>query len=94
MPEDEAASLRSDYQASPDDNVIITAMEGSDSALGFVGFAYAEDAGDQVKEIQVDGGERLRGADRPRRSPTAPTRCRRSLYIYVNNAKARRERRR
>ena len=57
MPEDQAASLRNDYQASPDDNVIITAMEGSDSALGFVGFAYAQDAGDQVKEIQVDGGD-------------------------------------
>ena len=57
VPEDEAATLRSDYQSSPNDNVIITAMEGSPGALGFVGFAFAEQAGDQIKEIQVDGGD-------------------------------------
>ena len=38
VPEDEAASLRTDYQPSPDDNIIITAMEGSDTPLGFVGY--------------------------------------------------------
>ncbi len=57
VPEDKAASLRTDYHSSPDDNVIITAMEGSDTPLGFVGFAYAENAGDQVKILQVDGGD-------------------------------------
>ena len=57
VPEDEAAALRTDYQPSPDDNVIISAMEGSDSPLGFVGFAFAEGAGDQVKILEVDGGE-------------------------------------
>ncbi len=62
VPEDEAATLRKDYTASPNDNVIITAMEGSPSALGFVGFAFAEEAGDAVKEIEVDGGDGLRGA--------------------------------
>ena len=86
VPEDQAASLRNDYQASPDDNVIITAMEGSDSALGFVGFAYAQNAADQVKEIQVDGGSGCV-------APTSATiedgsyPLSRSLYIYVNNAK-------
>ena len=57
VPEDDAAALRGDYQPSPNDNVIITAMEGSPSPLGFVGFAFAEQAGDQIKEIQVDGGD-------------------------------------
>jgi phosphate transport system substrate-binding protein len=87
VPEDQAASLRSDYQASPDDNVIITAMEGSDSPLGFVGFAYAQDAADQVKEIQVDGGS---GCVAPSGDTIADGSypLSRSLYIYVNNAKA------
>jgi phosphate transport system substrate-binding protein len=49
VPEDDAGQLRKDYQASPNDNVIITAMEGSPSALGFVGFAFAEEAGDAIK---------------------------------------------
>jgi phosphate transport system substrate-binding protein len=86
VPEDEAGALRKDYQASPDDNVIIQAMEGSPSALGFVGFAYAEGAADQVKEIQVDGGS---GCVEPTRETIADASypLSRTLYIYVNKAK-------
>jgi phosphate transport system substrate-binding protein len=84
--EDKAASLRTDYQQSPDDNVIITAMEGSDSPLGFVGFAYAENAADQVKILQVDGGS---GCVEPTRDTIADASypLSRTLYIYVNKAK-------
>ncbi|MGA9160187.1 MAG: phosphate ABC transporter substrate-binding protein PstS family protein [Actinomycetota bacterium] len=86
VPEDKAASLRTDYQASPDDNVIITAMEGSDTPLGFVGFAYASDAGESVKEIQVDGGS---GCVEPSLDTIADGSypLSRTLYIYVNKAK-------
>ena len=62
-------------------------MEGSPSALGFVGFAFAEQAGDQVKEIQVDGGERMRGADRGDTIADGSYPLSRSLYIYVNKEK-------
>jgi phosphate transport system substrate-binding protein len=87
VPEDQAASLRKDYQSSPDDNVIITAMEGSPSALGFVGFAYAETAGDQIKIVQVDDGD---GCVAPTRDTIADASypLSRTLYIYVNTAKA------
>ena len=86
MPEDKAAALRTDYHSSPDDNVIITAMEGSDTPLGFVGFAYAENAGDQVKILQVDGGD---GCVAPTRDTIADASypLSRTLYIYVNKAK-------
>ena len=86
VPEDKAASLRTDYFPSPDDNVIITAMEGSDSPLGFVGFAYAENAVDQVKILQVDGGS---GCVAPSRDTIADASypLSRTLYIYVNKAK-------
>ena len=86
VPEDDAAALRTDYQASPDDNVIISAMEGSDSPLGFVGFAYAEGAADQVKVLQVDGGD---GCIAPSRDTIADASypLSRTLYIYVNKAK-------
>jgi phosphate transport system substrate-binding protein len=87
VPADDAAALRKDYQASPNDNVIITAMEGSPSALGFVGFAYAQEAGDQVKELQVDGGEGCIAPDAQTIADgTYP--LSRTLYIYVNSAKA------
>jgi phosphate transport system substrate-binding protein len=86
VPEDEAAALRTDYQASPDDNVIISAMEGSDSPLGFVGFAFAEGAGDQVKTLEVDGGD---GCVAPSRDTIADGSypLSRTLYIYVNKGK-------
>jgi phosphate transport system substrate-binding protein len=81
--EDQAAALRTDYQASPDDNVIIQAMEGSPSSLGFVGFAYAQEAGDQIKEIQIDGGDGCVAPSAETISDgTYP--LSRSLYIYVS----------
>jgi phosphate transport system substrate-binding protein len=86
LSEDDAATLRPDYQSSPDDNVIIQAMEGSSTALGFVGFAYAEGAADQIKIIQVDGGG---GCIEPTRDTIADASypLSRTLYIYVNKAK-------
>jgi len=85
--EDQAAALQKDYQASPDDNVIIAAMEGADAPLGFVGFAYAEEAGDAIKEIEIDGGS---GCVAPTTETIADGSypISRSLYIYVNTAKA------
>lgn len=86
VPDDKAATLRTDYHSSPDDNAIITAMEGSDTPLGFVGFAFAENAGDQVKILQVDGGD---GCIEPTRDTIADQSypLSRTLYIYVNKAK-------
>jgi phosphate transport system substrate-binding protein len=83
VPEELAAGLRPDYQISADDNVIIDNAAGTQGGLGFVGFAFAENAGDTVKEFAIDGGE---GCVTP--SPesvidgTYP--LGRSLFIYVN----------
>lgn len=83
LSEDDWDSLRNDYQASPNDNVIITAMEGSSSALGFVGFAFAEEAGDAIKELQIDGGDGCVAPSAETVSDgTYP--LSRSLYIYVS----------
>jgi phosphate transport system substrate-binding protein len=90
LPEDDWESLRNDYQASPNDNVIITAMEGSSSALGFVGFAFAEEAGDAIKELQIDGGD---GCVAPSAETVSDGSypLSRSLYIYVSADAAARE---
>jgi len=87
VPEDQAEALRKDYQASPNDNVIIQAIEGSPSALGFVGYAYAEEAGEGVKEVAVDAGS---GCVAPGEDAIADASypLSRSLYIYVNSARA------
>ena len=79
-------TLRPDYQSSADDNVIINNAEGTQGALGFVGFAYAQNAGGQVKEFEVDGGD---GCVAPSAAAvndgTYP--LGRTLYIYVNTDK-------
>ncbi|MGH2637426.1 MAG: substrate-binding domain-containing protein [Actinomycetota bacterium] len=86
LPEDDAAALRKDYQASPDDNVIIAAMEGAESPLGFVGYAFAEGAGEGVKLLEVDGGS---GCVAPSRDTIADGSypLSRTLYIYVSKTK-------
>jgi phosphate transport system substrate-binding protein len=87
LSEDKAAVTRPDYQSSANDNVIIQGIEGSDSSLGWVGFAYAQSAADAVKELEIDGGSGCV-------APTTDTisdgsyPLSRSLYIYVNTAKA------
>jgi phosphate transport system substrate-binding protein len=85
--EDKAAAMRADYQSSPNDNVIIQAMEGSQNAIGFVGFAFAEKAGDQVKEVAIDAGDGC-VAPTPDSIADASYPLSRSLYIYPNVATA------
>ncbi len=87
VPEAEAAAIRADYQSSPNDNVIIQGIQGSDSSLGWVGFAYAQNAGEGVRELEVDGGE---GCVAPTFETIADGSypLSRSLFIYVNTAKA------
>jgi phosphate transport system substrate-binding protein len=85
--EDKAAALRADYQSSANDNVIIQAMEGSPNAIGFVGFAFAEEAGDQVKEVAIDAGDGC-ATPTPDTIADASYPLSRSLYIYPNVATA------
>lgn len=79
--------LRADYQSSPDDNVIIENAAGTTGGLGFVGLSFALNAGDTVKEFEVDGGDGCV-------APSAETvidgsyPLSRSLYIYVSKGAA------
>jgi phosphate transport system substrate-binding protein len=79
-------TLRTDYQSSADDNVIIDNAAGNASGLGFVGFSYADAAGETVKKFEVDGGDGCV-------APSADTvtdgsyPISRSLYIYVDPAR-------
>ncbi len=80
-------TTRPDYTASANDNVIIEGITGTSSSLGWVGLAFADSAGDQIKEIAIDGGDGCVG-------PSAETvsdgsyPIARPLFIYVNLARA------
>ncbi len=84
--ENDAASLRPDYQSSPNDSVIIQGIEGSESALGFVGFAYADQQGENVKKLPDRRRRRLRRASAETIADGSYPMSR-SLYLYVNTDK-------
>jgi phosphate transport system substrate-binding protein len=83
------AVARPDYQASANDNVIIEGISGSDTSLGWVGFAFYIQNTDVVKAIDVaegTGSECVTPSEETIASGEYP--LARSLYIYVNRAKA------
>lgn len=80
--------IRTDYAGQPNDDVIIEGISGTTTGFGWVGFAFAAQAGDAVKVLDVlneETGECV--------SPTIETIAdgsypiSRSLYIYVNTDK-------
>ena len=83
IPEDDSV-IRHDYQSSADDNVIIQGMLGSDTSLGWVGFAFYEENEDTVKAIPIaekgdDCVEPTRDTIESGDYPIA-----RELFFYVN----------
>lgn len=82
-------TTRPDYVASANDNTIIEGISGSPSSLGWVGFAFAEENKDKVSEISISkepGGDCIAPTTETISDGTYP--ISRSLYIYVNKAKA------
>ena len=82
-------TTRTDYASSADDNVIIQNVEASDTSLGWVGFAFAEEAGDQVTEIPVSaeaGGDCVEPSADTIADNSYP--LSRPLFIYVSTAAA------
>ena len=92
VPEDQIETTRPDYASSADDNVIIQNIEASDTSLGWVGFAFAEQAGDQVTEIPVSaepGGDCVApDADTISDTSDAGYPLSRPLFIYPSMAAA------
>jgi phosphate transport system substrate-binding protein len=83
--EDQAETTRPDYSSQADDNAIIQGIEGSDTSFGWVGFAFAEEAGDSVREIAISeepGGECVEPSAETIADGSYP--LSRPLFIYVN----------
>ena len=81
------AGIRTDYSSQADDNAIISGIEGSDSSFGWVGFAFAQGAGEAVKSVAIDSGD---GCVQPSIETIADGSypLSRSLYIYVSTTAA------
>jgi phosphate transport system substrate-binding protein len=80
-------ATRPDYNSSPNDNTIIEGIEGSDSSLGWVGYAYYKEQGSKIADIAIDAGKGcIKATDETISTGTYP--FSRALYIYVNVDKA------
>jgi phosphate transport system substrate-binding protein len=53
----EEGASRSDYNATEDDNVTVTGVEGDKGALGYFGLSYYEEHQDRLNVVQVDAGD-------------------------------------
>lgn len=53
----EEGQSRDDYQASEDDNQLVTGVEGDEGGLGYFGFSYYEAQQDKLGLVQVDAGD-------------------------------------
>lgn len=81
------AATRPDYVASANDNVIIEGIAGSDTSLGWVGYAFYLANEDTVKALEVDGGDGC-VAPTPETIASFEYPLSRPLFIYVNLEKA------
>ena len=55
--ETDAEQRTENVQTSADDNQIVTGIAGTEGALGYVGFAFADKNKDKLQILQVDGGD-------------------------------------
>lgn len=75
---------RPDYQASGDDNVIVQGVTGSDTSLGWVGYAFYDANRDQLRAFEVAGEEGGCVAPTPETIAAGEYPVSRPLFIYVN----------
>lgn len=83
--EDDAATTRPDYTSQANDNAILQGIEGSPTSFGWVGFAFAENAGDGIATIAISeepGGECVEATPETIASNEYP--ISRDLFIYVS----------
>jgi phosphate transport system substrate-binding protein len=53
----EEGVTREDYQASEDDNQLVTGVSGDEGGLGYFGFSYYEENQDKLNLVGVDAGD-------------------------------------
>ncbi|MFN6121498.1 MAG: substrate-binding domain-containing protein [Actinomycetes bacterium] len=79
---------RADYASSPNDNLIVEGIEGADTSLGWVGYAFYEAEQGRMKSIAIEGEDGTCVAPTDETIADGSYPYSRSLYIYVNTASA------
>lgn len=82
----ETGSIRGDYTASEDDNVLVQGVSGDKYGLGFFGLAYYAENKDKLKLVAVDGGDGCIEPTPAKVSDGTYAPLSRPLFIYVNSS--------
>jgi len=78
---------RESYSPTEDDNTIVTGVQGSEYAMGYLGFAHYQGNSEAVKAVAVDdGGQGCVGPSLETAAGGSYTPLSRPLYIYVNKS--------
>ncbi len=80
--------VRADYASSGNDNLIVEGIEGSDSSLGWVGYAFYVGEQSKMRAIAIENKEGACVAPTDVTIADGSYPFSRTLYIYVNKAKA------
>jgi phosphate transport system substrate-binding protein len=83
---EDAPVIRKDYQSSGDDNVIIQGIQGSDTSLGWVGYAFYVNNQDTVRALPIaeKGDDCVEPTEETIADGSYP--ISRDLFFYVNAA--------
>jgi len=88
----EEGAIRTDFNASEDDNVIVQGVAGSPGGLGFFGLSYLQENADTLKGLAVDAGDGCVEASLETVQSGDYTPLGRPLFVYASDtALARRE---
>lgn len=82
----EEGASRTDYSPSENDNVTVQGVTGSPGALGYFGFSYFEENQQQLKALQVDGGNGCVAPSAQTVQDGSYTPLGRPLFIYASDA--------
>jgi phosphate transport system substrate-binding protein len=82
----EEGASRSDFSATEDDNVTVQGVAGDKGALGYFGFSYFEENQDQLKALEVDGGNGCVAPSVATAQDETYTPLSRPLFVYVKQS--------
>jgi len=77
-------ATRADYTSSANDNLIVEGIEGSDTSLGWVGYAYYQAEGDRMKAIAIENKDGACVAPTDETIADGSYPFSRKLFVYVN----------
>jgi phosphate transport system substrate-binding protein len=86
----EEGRSRTDYNATEDDNVTVQGVSGTKGGLGYFGLSYYEENQDELKVVQVDGGDGCVTPDATTVQSNEYKPLSRPLFIYAKRAAAQR----